>query len=281
MAWSMFHRLTRALVYAVALVLVLIGLGFGTLQTAWGRNQLRRLVVRQANQYLTASLEIERLEGSLFSSIELSGIRLSLEGRTLVSIESVSATYSLRELFASGTTIKRVRLTRPHVVAGRQPDGRWDLAAIVKREARGGRLTGPGRALHVLSIEVSDGSVELRDPVAFGAVHLPTRFGALDSSLSFDYQPVAWRLEFARMSWTGGAPELAVTHLSGGIAGDAGGVSFSDLSVQTPRSAFTLTGRIVRDRQPAILALQVNGKRFAFQEWAGIINGLKNIAVEA
>ena len=160
MAWSMLYRLTRALVYTVVLVLILIGLGIGTLQSAWGRNQLRRLVIRQANQYLTASLEIERLDGSLFSSIELGGIRLSSNGRTLVTIESISATYSLRELFASGTTIKRVRLVRPHVVAGRQPDGRWDLAAIVKREARGGRLTGPGRPIHIPSIEITDGSVD-------------------------------------------------------------------------------------------------------------------------
>src|SRR5580700_5346504 len=106
----MLHRLARALVYTVVVVLVLIGLGIGTLQTAWARNQLRRLVIRQANQYLTASLEIERLEGSLFSGIELGGIRLSLDGRTLISVESVSATYSLRELFASGTVIKRVSL---------------------------------------------------------------------------------------------------------------------------------------------------------------------------
>src|SRR5438477_12856741 len=101
----MLHRLTRALVYTVTLVLVLVGLGLGTIETAWGRNQLRRLVIRQAHQYLTASLEIERLEGSLFSGIELEGIRLSVNGRTLVSIESASATYSLRELFASGTVI--------------------------------------------------------------------------------------------------------------------------------------------------------------------------------
>src|ERR1700680_2996184 len=190
----MLHRLTRAIVYTVVLALILIGLGIGTLQTAWGRNQLRRLVVRQANQYLTASLEIERLEGSIFSGIELGGIRLSLEGRTLVSIESVSATYSLRELFASGTVIKRVRLVRPHVVAGRQPDGRWDLAAIVKREAREGERTGPGRAIHILSIEVTTVSLELRDPIAFGAVHAPARFEALNTSLSFDYEPVAWHL---------------------------------------------------------------------------------------
>src|ERR1700730_8645204 len=149
----MLHRLIRAIVYTVVLVLVLIGLGIGTLQSDWGRNQLRRLVIRQANQYLTASLEIERLDGSLFSSIELGGIRLSLDGRTLVSIESVSATYSLQELFASGTVIKRVRLVRPHVVAGRLPDGRWDLAAIVKRQAREGQRTGPARPLHILSIE--------------------------------------------------------------------------------------------------------------------------------
>ena len=66
----MVRRLANALVYAVVLALVLIGLGIGTLETPWGRNQLRRLVVRQANRYLTASLEIDRLEGSLFSGLD-------------------------------------------------------------------------------------------------------------------------------------------------------------------------------------------------------------------
>src|SRR4029077_311309 len=98
LALSIAPRLRRAIVHTVVLVLILIGLGIGTLQSAWGRNQLRRLVIRQAHQYLTASLEIDRLEGPLFSSIELGGIRLSINGRTLVTIESISATYSLREL---------------------------------------------------------------------------------------------------------------------------------------------------------------------------------------
>src|SRR5579863_9411290 len=101
----MVRRLANALVYVVVLALVLVGLGFGTLESRWGRNQLRRLVVRQANRSLTASLEIDRLEGSLFSGLELGGVRLSLDGRTLVSIESVSAAYSLRELLTPGTVI--------------------------------------------------------------------------------------------------------------------------------------------------------------------------------
>ena len=83
------------------------------------------------------------------------------------------------------------------------------------------------------------------------------------------------------MSWVGGAPDLTVERLAGGIASGSAGLSFRDLSVRTPRSSFTLTGRVVRERQPTVLDLHVNAERFAFQEWSGILTGLKNIAVEA
>lgn len=273
-------RLARSLVFVVAFILVVFGLALGALETGWGKNRLRELIVRQANQYLTAQLDIARLEGSLLRGLELAGIRLSREGRTIINIERVSLSYSIRELFEQGTSIRRIRLERPQVVARRQEDGRWDLAALVKREARQEERTGPGRPIHILSIEVTDGTIELHDAVRFGAAHVPTRYKALNTTLSFDYEPVTWRLTLADMSWVGGAPDLTIERLAGGISSGSAGLSFDELSVRTPRSAFTLDGRIARDRQPSVLDLDVHAERFAFQEWSGILTGLKNIAVE-
>ena len=111
--------------------------GDGRRETGWAKNRIRELIVRQANQYLTATLNIGRLEGSLFRGLELGDITLDRDGRTLVKIEEVALSYSIRELFSQGVTIRRVRLTRPQVVgAARWPDGRWDLGALVKRESR-------------------------------------------------------------------------------------------------------------------------------------------------
>jgi autotransporter translocation and assembly factor TamB len=272
--------LGRGVIYFSAFLLILIGAALGALETGWGKNQLRRLILQQANQYLTATLEIDRLEGSLLRGLQLSGVRLSRDGHAIIGIDEVALSYSIRELVEQGTTLRRIRLTRPHVVAGREADGRWDLAALVKRQAREQERTGPGRPIHLLSVEVIDGTIELRNPFSFGAAHVPTRFDALNTSLSFDYEPVNWRLEFVEMSWRGTAPDLTIERLTGGIASASPGLSFKQLKVVTPKSEFVLDGLIARDRQPSVLDLQVDAQRFAFQEWAGIINGLKNIAVE-
>ena len=49
------RALGRGLVYTVAAVLVLVGLATAAVETGWVKNQLRALIVRQANQYLTAT----------------------------------------------------------------------------------------------------------------------------------------------------------------------------------------------------------------------------------
>jgi len=89
---------TRGLIYALAALLVLVAIAIGALETGWAKNQLRQLIVRQANQFLTANLEIGRLDGSIFRGIHLGGVRLSRNGTPLISIDDISLSYSIREL---------------------------------------------------------------------------------------------------------------------------------------------------------------------------------------
>ena len=285
MSLSRRHRIVailgRSVLYALALLSLLVALIAGALETGWGRNQLRLLIVRQASNYLTASFEIDAVTGSLVGGVELQGVRLSRDGRALVTIDRVALTYSLRELFDGGTSIRSLRLLRPRIAAGRQPDGRWDLTALVRRDAAREPRAGPRRPLHLRSIDVTDGVVELRAPLAFGAARMPTRFAALNSRLSFDDDGTTRRVTFSDMSWTGSGPDLTVDGLTGAIETGDAGLAFTQLVVHTPRSAFTLDGRITRGGKPAVLDLQVRAERFAFQEWAGILTGLRNIAVDA
>jgi translocation-and-assembly-module (TAM) inner membrane subunit TamB-like protein len=269
------------LVGLIAVVLVLLGAALAIIETGWAKNRIRGLIVRQANQYLTATLDIARLEGSLLRGIRLGDVSVSRDGATLIHIDEISLVYSLRELIQPGVVIRSVRLTRPVIVGGRQPDGRWDLAALVKRETREEERTGPARPIEVQSIEVFDGRISLRNPLDFGAAHVPTEFEKLNAVFRFAYFPVRWTLTFDRVSWIGRAPDLSVNRLAGALGHGPGGWFFERFSVETPRSAFTLSGRINRDRQPTDLDLSVNAARFAFQEWAGVLRGLKNIAVDA
>src|SRR5262245_59490290 len=208
-------RLIRWSVYAILLTLVLIVIALAVLQTGWAKNQLRALIVRQANQYLTATLSIGRLQGSLVRGIELSDVKLTRDGRTIISIDDVAVSYSIRELFDQGTSIRQIRLARPHVIAEKEADGRWNLGALINRTTRVAERRGPGRPIHIRSIEVSDGTINLREPISFGAAHIPTEYKDLDLNFSLDYQPVAWKASFASASFVGTAPDLHLKGLSG------------------------------------------------------------------
>src|SRR5256885_5677050 len=83
------------------------------------------------------------------------------------------------------------------------------------------------------------------------------------------------------MSWTGHGPDLTVTGFSGKLGQGAEGWFFDRLSVQTPRSAFNFTGKVFIGDHPTTLDLAVHAAPFAFQEWSGVLTGLKNIAVDA
>ena len=279
------HRVARGLAKwvlgAVAALLLLIAAALGALQTGWAKGYLRGLIVRQANQYLTATLDIGSLEGSLVRGIELGDVRLSRDGEPIVAIDRVTVSYSIRELVDRGVTIARIQVVRPRVVAERQRDGRWNLAALVRRDARENERRGPRRPIHIRSIEVVDGDVSLRDQLNLAFAVAPRRYQTLNASLSFDYEPVEWRLDFDHASWSGGATDLTMNRLTGIIANGDGGLTFEKLAVLTPRSAFTVDGRVIRGAAPTSLDLHVKAERFAFQEWAGQVGGLRNLAVES
>src|SRR5690349_1003834 len=187
--WRRFGSgLARGLLLVALVVLLLVVAGLVLLQTSWSREQLRALIVTQANHYLTATLSIGRLSGSLVRGIELDDVRLVRGDTTLVAIDRVTVAYSIRELVSNGTVIRSLTLDRPRIVAAREPDGRWNLGALVRRDTQRNQRTGPGRRIVISSIDINEGSVSLLDPLAFGAAHVPSRFEHLNTHFSFAYQ---------------------------------------------------------------------------------------------
>jgi autotransporter translocation and assembly factor TamB len=271
----------RGLVGLAAIILVLVAVSIAAIETGWGKNQLRGLIVRQANQYLTATLSIGRLGGSLFRGIELGDVVLSRDGSPIIAIDEVSLGYSPRELWQNGTVIRRLVLKRPRIVAAREADGRWNLGALVRRNAQERERTGPRRPIRIERLEVVDADVSLGSPLKFGPANVPTSFSSLNLAMSFAYDPVRWTIVFDNASWIGRDPDLTVTRLAGTMGRGADGWFFESFGVETPRSAFVFGGQVLIGENPTVLDLDVRADRFAFQEWSGMMPGLRNIAVES
>jgi hypothetical protein len=127
---------------------------------------------------------------------------------------------------------------------------------------------------------LNDATIALADPVT----SVPRTFPRTGAERTFRSHAGPLDLDHARRLWRGSAPDLTMKRLSGGIDNGPAAIVFDNLAVETPRSQFTLTGRIDRekkDERPTTLDLKVHATRFPFQEWAGVLNGLRNIAVEA
>src|SRR5687767_14426049 len=119
-------RTARGLGYLLAGTLLIAAVAVAVLQTDWSSERLRRLVVSQANQYLTATLAIGRLEGSLVQGITLRDVELSRDDQVIVKIDEVAIEYRIGELFrGNSTSIRNLRLVRPRIVAWRESDRRW------------------------------------------------------------------------------------------------------------------------------------------------------------
>src|SRR5262245_2931161 len=70
--------------------------------------------------YTTLFRSIGRLQGSLVRGIELSDVTLTRDGRTIISIDDVAVSYSIRELIDRGTSIRQIRVVRPRVIAEKE-----------------------------------------------------------------------------------------------------------------------------------------------------------------
>ncbi|MGE3507998.1 MAG: translocation/assembly module TamB domain-containing protein [Vicinamibacterales bacterium] len=270
----------RLTVAALLLLLVAAGVGVTVLRSAWGQDRVRALLVTQANRFLTGTLAIDRIEGTLIGGVTLHGVRLIQDGVAVVSINTARVDYGIRELYEGGTTIRRLRLNRLHLIVDRGDDGRWNLGRLVRprppREPDGR----PPRVIAFPDVELIGSTVEFRDPLLLGAAHVPTRIEDLDAKLAVEWQGPAWRVDVTRATWWGHAPELKMLQLAGSIGTDDRGWAFDRLQVETPASRFTVTG--TTRRQPtSSLALTVSADRFSFQEWGGVLTGLRNIAVES
>ena len=205
------RRIARALAQGVAylaLALIVIGaVSLLALESGWGKNQVRALIVSQASRILTGTLEIDRVEGSLFQSVQLEGVRLVQDGTPVVTIESASLAYSIREVVPVGHRDSQPEPARP--ACRRRPSGRralesWQSVRPRPPHAPPGQR--PARLITFERVEIVDGTVEFQTPLTLGAAHVPSRLEHLEGAFAFELQAPAWNLSIEHMAWRGASP---------------------------------------------------------------------------
>src|SRR5690606_33598007 len=231
------RRLIQILAVTGTLLVGIFTVALIVSQTTWFKDWLRRYVVRESAQYLNGQLSIGSLGGNLFFGTRLTDVAIDLSGEQVIAIKNVEVDYSIFRLVSSGIVLDDIKLHAPSLILERDASG-WNLGSLVKEQAEEADREGPGRPISLPSIEITDGSVTIRDDVpGSSAYRLPEEIRDLDVKASYEYAPVHYTVGIDHLSFRASSPDLTLERLAGDIAVRDDNLYIQGLEVNTGESA--------------------------------------------
>src|SRR5204862_1775296 len=106
----------RRFLQIIAFVCTLI-VGVGSMavivtQTTWFKEWLRGFIIRQADDYVNGRLTIGRLDGNLFTGIELGDVGVTMDGTRVVDVGEIGLHYNPLTLMKGDVVLDHIRLDR-------------------------------------------------------------------------------------------------------------------------------------------------------------------------
>jgi autotransporter translocation and assembly factor TamB len=151
----MVRRVVRAFVWTGVGLLVTAAFGVAVLDTTWFKERLRRYAVERAAPYLNGELAIGRLDGSLFTGVELSNVSLAQAAAETITAETITVRYDPLRLWREGLAFDAVTIRALRVRVAQEADGGWNLARLVRTRAP----SGGGASFRIEALTVEDAGV--------------------------------------------------------------------------------------------------------------------------
>jgi autotransporter translocation and assembly factor TamB len=247
-----------------------------TTQTAWFRDWVRRYVIREADGYLNGTLAIARLEGNLFTGIEIQGVTLTQGRETILAAKDVGLRYSLWDVISGDVVIDEIRINEPRLALSRGPAG-WNVARLVKEQAQEADREGPAKPITISKIGISNGTVTIAEAEGPDSLGLPKRIERLDLQGSFAYQPVDFVIDLGHLSFRASEPALALNSLAGRIVVNQDDVTLERLAIRTAESALSLRGSVRSYLQTPTLNVALSSEKLTPREFAGFVPALADV----
>jgi TamB, inner membrane protein subunit of TAM complex len=248
-----FVALGLATVVALTIALAVV------IETAWFKQWLSGRVARAANENLNATLSIGRLSGNLYSGVELDDVNVVMNGHPVITIEKVTAVYSIRNMISKGIVVDRVDVTRPAVAMHRDDSG-WDLARFIRKKAEKAAHT-ERRPITIHRITIADGTFSMARPE-----RATIALESIDANLTLEYRTEHFTFDIARLSLASRDPDIAVQRASGLVELRDEDLQFGAFSVHTTESHLTVNGAVRRFRSAPVFALHVHSDPLSFPE---------------
>src|SRR5262245_39171406 len=273
----------RRLLHVLVVVLILFA---GTAaaaaivsQTAWFKNRLRVYVVAQASKYLNGDIKISRLDGNLFSGLELEGISISMGDRPVLSVKDIGLRYNLYQLITSNMTIDELRVNEPVVHVEQDGEG-WTIAQLIKKQETEADRQGPLAPIRVDNIGISNGSILVADGAGPAGVQIPTHIERIDAKLSFAYEPVHYSIGIDHVSFRASNPDLALNSFSGALAIRDDTLFLKSIAIRTAETSLAIDGAIEQYLTTPSLELKVTSDKTSVPEIANLVHSVVGIKLQ-
>src|SRR3954453_16832095 len=270
-----YMRRTLQVIALIGTIIVgIVALALIASQTPWFRDWLRRFVVKHAGNYVNGTVQIGSLGGNLFYGVELGDLAIDVNGEHIVTLKQVELQYSIGELISNGLTVRQIVLTQAYVLLRHDANG-WNVASLVKRQEQEADRQGPGKPISMPDIEIVDGRAVIEDKAPADAYRLPSRVDSLNVKAGFAYAPVHYSLTLDKFQFSGKAPDLNVTDLTGRVGTRDDNLNIEKLSVKTAQSSVTIDGVVQKYLQDPSLQLTVSAPRLSLPEFAGVLPSVR------
>lgn len=128
------RTIRKILFYGSLLLLMCLSILFMLSQTNWGRDYLKKNLVKQLNNLLLAEVKIGSLKGNLLEQIEFNDIEFMVDNDEIISVGKIYLSYDLSGLFHRELLIRSLLIDSLNFNFRQGPDQTWNWAGILQTD---------------------------------------------------------------------------------------------------------------------------------------------------
>ena len=250
---SLFHKIVNVFIYTALTIFVIFLLILGFSQTSTFREMLRTKLLDIANQELNGKVYVERIDGTILSSIILHNTNITMDGDTLFKSEMIELKTSPLKILFKIIYLRKFELRNAQLNLTRDDNGELNIARLFPTSEDTDETSSP----FPFKIQVADfklvnvdfhfkngGVTQLPDYDYFNLDDLSINKINLAFSAFADIANNSYTLDLVDFNFASNIQQFGLKKLSGDFLVNDEGIGIKDLLLETEKSSLTLSGAV-------------------------------------
>lgn len=250
---SLFHKIVNVFIYAALTIFIIFLFFLGFSQTSTFREMLRTKLIDIANQELNGKVYVERIDGTILSSIILHNTNITMDGDTLFKSEMIELKTSPLKILFKIIYLRKFELRNAQINLTRDANGDLNIARLFPAAEDTDEPSSP----FPFKIQVADFKLTnvdfhfrssnitaLKDYDYFNLDDLSIKKINLALSAFADIANKSYSLDLVDFNFSSNIQQFGVKKLSGDFLVNDEGIGIKDLILETEKSSLMLNGAL-------------------------------------